>query len=220
MQSVTRSPSLEFSRQVTDLGNRFVCATAKEIGTTTLLKSYLCKGDIPGPATIWEAALATSAATGFFDRVEIGDRLYIDGAMGANNPSNEVEREASRIWCERTGRIMPLVKCFVSLGTGTGGINPMSDKAWKFLTESLAKVATDTRRTERDVADRWREHQNMRYFRFSVNQGLQDVGLAEYKQRGLIEAATDDYLEGQDTKPRLYNCVMNLRAKKCQLHED
>ena len=203
-----------------DLGVRFVCAQGTETGTITLLKSYLCKGDVPGPATIWEAALATSAATGFFDHVKIGDRLYRDGAMGANNPSNQVETEASRIWCERTGRIMPLVKCFISLGTGNGGINPISDKAWKFLTKSLAKVATDTRMTARDVGGRWREYQDMRYFRFNVEHGLEDVGLAEYKQKGLIEAATEDYLEGQDTHPRLYSCVMNLRAKKCQLYED
>jgi predicted acylesterase/phospholipase RssA len=194
---------------------RFVCSQAKEIGRITLLRSYCPKGVYTEPATIWEAALATSAATSFFDPVQIGDRLYVDGAMGANNPSEEVEKEASNIWCELTGKLEPLVKCFISVGTGNGGINPISDKAWKLLTESLVKVATDTKRTEEAVSGRWREHQGSRYFRFNVQQGLQNVGLAEYKDLGLTEAATADYLESQETKPRLYDCVMNLRKKKC-----
>jgi predicted acylesterase/phospholipase RssA len=204
---------------LTDLRNRFVCAQAKETGGVTLLRSYRPKGDEPGEATIWQAALATSAATSFFYPVRIGDRLYVDGAMGANNPANQIQKEADKIWCETSGRLEPLVKCFISLGTGNGGINPISDKAWKFLTESLTAVATDTRLTEQDVATRWKDYQDTRYFRFNVQQGLQKLGLAEYKEKGLLEAATTEYLDSQDTKPRVYKCVMNLRTKECQHHD-
>ena len=42
-------------------------------------------------------ALATSAATGFFDPVSIGARRFVDGALGANNPVDEVEEDASNI---------------------------------------------------------------------------------------------------------------------------
>jgi hypothetical protein len=136
--------------------------------------------------------------------------------MGANNPSNEVEKEASNIWCEETGKLEPLVKCFISVGTGDGGINPINDKAWRFLAENLKKVASDTKETEEAVSSRWRGHWNKRYFRFNVQQGLQEVGLAEYRQTGLINAATAEYLESHDTKPRLLACVMNLRGKKCR----
>ncbi|KIW15832.1 hypothetical protein PV08_05882 [Exophiala spinifera] len=192
----------------------FVCCKAQETNYIAHLRSYPLKGVHEEPATIWEAALATSAATSFFDPVQIGDRLYVDGALGANNPASEVEKEANDIWCEVTGKLEPLVKCFISVGTGNGGINPISDQAWKFLTENLKKVATDTRETEEAVSSRWRGHWNKRYFRFNVHQGLQEVGLAEYKHGGLINAATAAYLESQDTKPRLLACVTNLRGKK------
>ncbi|KAL6244844.1 hypothetical protein RBB50_008372 [Rhinocladiella similis] len=192
----------------------FVCCKAQETNYIAHLRSYPLKGVHEEPATIWEAALATSAATSFFDPVQIVDRLYVDGATGANNPANEVEKEANDIWCEVTGKLEPLVKCFISVGTGNGGINPISDQAWKFLTENLKKAATDTRETEEAVSSRWRGHWNKRYFRFNVHQGLQEVGLAEYKQGGLINAATAAYLESQDTKPRLLACVTNLRGKK------
>jgi hypothetical protein len=136
--------------------------------------------------------------------------------MGANNPSQQVEREVSNLWCENRGNITPLVKCFISVGTGNGGLHPISDKAWEFLTETLKEVATDTKKTEDDVASRWREQLNRRYFRFNVQQGLQEVGLAEYDKGPTIAAATEDYLKGQEMQFQLQKCVGNLLDKKCQ----
>ena len=94
---------------------------------------------------------------------------------------SEVEDEASNIWCERTGKLEPLVKCFISIGTGDPGKNPIQDRSWKFLTESVVKIATETRQTDERFTGRWRAHLDKRYFRFNVQQGLQDIGLAEYK---------------------------------------
>ena len=175
------------------------------------------KGLHPCEATIWEAALATSAATGFFMPVKIGDCMYGDGALGANNPAEQVEHEASKIWCEsnNTLQFQSRVKCFVSLGTGDGGINPVSDKAWKFLTKSLARVATETEATAEAVARRWRNLDNEPYFRFNVQRGLNEVGLAEWRNMGLLEAATDVYLDIEDTNPRVARCVDILRTKEC-----
>jgi len=197
--------------------NRFVCAQRRETGDITRLRSYHVKGLHPCEATIWEAALATSAATGFFMPVKIGDCMYGDGALGANNPAEKVEQEASKIWCEsnNTSQFQSRVKCFVSLGTGDGGINPVSDKAWKFLTKSLARVATETEATAEAVARRWSNLDNEPYFRFNVQRGLQAVGLAEWKYIGLLEAATDGYLDIEDTIPRIARCVDILRTKEC-----
>jgi len=181
----------------------------------TLLRSYPLISEHTEPMTILQAALATSAATTFFDPVQIGDRVYVDGAIGANNPAAELENEASNIWCEATGQLEPLVKCFISIGTGNRTIDPISDKAWTFLFESLKDVATGTRDTEEAVSGRWRMHWNTRYFRFNVQQGLQEIALAEYQHSGAIDAATGDYLKSHETRPRLAACVKNLREKRC-----
>lgn len=181
----------------------------------TLLRSYPLISEHTEPTTILQAALATSAATTFFDPVQIGDRVYVDGAIGANNPAAELENEASNIWCEATGQLEPLVKCFISIGTGNRTIDPISDKAWTFLFESLKDVATGTRETEEAVSGRWRMHWNTRYFRFNVQQGLQGIGLAEYQHSGAIDAATGTYLTSHETRPRLAACVKNLREKRC-----
>src|SRR5688572_2215858 len=77
----------------------------------TRLKSYSLPGERGIVATICEAALATFATTKFFDPVSIGARNFVDGALGANNPVDQVEWEASNIWCPETGDLKPLVKC-------------------------------------------------------------------------------------------------------------
>lgn len=55
------------------------------------LRSYGIPENQEMPATIIEAARAISAATSFFEPVSIGARRFADGALGANNPVDEVE---------------------------------------------------------------------------------------------------------------------------------
>lgn len=193
----------------------FVCATAKETTGITRLRSYTLPDELDIRATICDAALATSAATGFFDPVSIEARQFVDGALGANNPVEEAEEEASNIWCSESRDLKPLVKCFVSIGTGHPSKKAIEDKMLKFLSKTLVGIATETEKTERRFIARWAQHfDKKRYFRFNVEQGLQDVGLAEYKELGKIQAATDEYLRHIQQKSRMGDCVLNLRDKR------
>ncbi|KAI1617385.1 hypothetical protein EDD36DRAFT_423999 [Exophiala viscosa] len=49
-----------------------------------------------------------SAARGFFDAISFGDRKFVDGALGVDNPVEEAEAEASDIWCAEIGPVQPL----------------------------------------------------------------------------------------------------------------
>lgn len=201
-------------------GFSFVCATAKETTGITRLRSYSLSDELDIPASICEAALATSAATTFFDSVSIGARKFVDGALGANNPVDEVESEASNIWCPETGDLKPLVKCFISIGTGNPGKKAIEDNIVKF-SKTLVAIATETEKTADRFVERWRRHfDESRYFRFNVQQGLQNVGLAEYQEQGTIEAATEEYLKHQEQKFRVRDCVQNLKQKECVFVED
>jgi len=75
----------------------FVYTTAKETADITRLRSYSFLDKLDIPATICDTAFATSAATGFFDPVSIGARRFVDGALGANNPVDEIKKEALNI---------------------------------------------------------------------------------------------------------------------------
>jgi hypothetical protein len=141
----------------------------------------------------------------------------VDGAIGANNPVIHVEEEASDIWCEATGNIKPLVKCFVSIGTGHPGIRKVSDRSLKHLIETLQKEATETEGTNQQFEARWREYMvTGRCFRFNVSNGLEDVKLAEYEEQELIRQATVTYLEKRETIGRVVACAENLRKKECK----
>ncbi|KAJ5851796.1 FabD/lysophospholipase-like protein [Penicillium soppii] len=191
----------------------FVCSITQETKDIVRLRSYGNKAGIR--ATICQAARATSAATTFFEPVSIGARRFADGGLGANNPVDEVEGEASDIWCEDTGDLKPLVKCFISIGTGNPGKRAIEDNLLKFVSNTLPELATQTEHTEKRFIAKWRQHyDSKRYFRFNVDQGLQDVGLAEYQEQGLIESATEGYLDHQAVAFRVRDCVENLKSKQ------
>ncbi|KAK5354371.1 hypothetical protein LTS03_011888, partial [Exophiala xenobiotica] len=190
-------------------------AIEEDLYGITRLRTYDLPQKPAVPATICEAALATSAATGFFDPVSIGARHFVDGALGANNPVDEVEGEASDIWCPDTGDLKPLVKCFISIGTGNPGKKAIEDNVLKFLTKTLVEITTETAETAKGSLGRWRQHYDQnRYFRLNVEQGLQDVDLAEYKEQGRIETATHLYLDDQQQIFRVRDCVENLKLKQ------
>lgn len=97
----------------------FVNAASTAIYGITRLRTYKLpeKPDFLNP-TICEAALATSAANSLLEPVNIGSQQFVDAALGANNPVDKVEREASNMWCPETGDLKNHVKCFVPIGTG------------------------------------------------------------------------------------------------------
>lgn len=128
---------------------------------------------------------------------------------------DEVEGEAADIWCSETGDLKPLVKCFVSIGTGNPGKKAIEDNMLKFLSGTLVDLATQTENIEKKFIAKWRQHfDKKRYFRFNVDQGLQGVGLAEYQEQGAIEAATDGYLNHQAQEFQVRDCIQNLRLKE------
>lgn len=194
---------------------RFVCTAAKETRDITRLRSYDLRDRKDTETTILEAALATSAATRYFDTARIGARQFVDGAFGANNPVEQVEREATDVWCDDTADLMPQVKCFVSVGTGRPARKPIEDNILKLVSKTLVAIVTETEQTEARFIARWRHHyDNKRYFRFSVDRGLEGIRLEHYHEQGTMEAATETYLSHTAQIARVRDCVLNLKQKQ------
>ncbi|GES56908.1 FabD/lysophospholipase-like protein [Aspergillus terreus] len=193
----------------------FVCTADRHTKDIVRLRSYCLPHEPNINATICQAALATSAATTFFEPVNIGDRSFADGGLGANNPVDEVESEASNIWCHETGDLKELVKCFISIGTGNPGKKPFEKSMMKFLGQTVVHIATETENTEKRFIGRWARHfDKKRYFRFNVEQGLQEIGMEEYNKKGAIAAATESYLTHIEQKFRVRDCIKNMRLKQ------
>lgn len=108
----------------------------------------------------------------------------------------------------------------MSVGTGNPGKKSIAEGSWKFFSETLVKIVTETEDTAKVFMERHRRlYEGKRYFRFNVQQGLQGVGLEEYKQEALIDAATAEYMDAHETKSAAQECAMNLKQKQCMLTE-
>ena len=103
------------------------------------------------PATICEAAMATSAATSYFGPVTIGSCQYVDGALRNNNPVIEVEVEALDTKCPDQGDLKSL-KSFLSIGTGTPAKAAIPTNFVKLMSK-LISITTDTEATHKSFQD-------------------------------------------------------------------
>jgi hypothetical protein len=109
----------------------------------------------------------------------------------------------------------------VSVGTGNPGKKPIAEGALKFFSETLVNIATQTEDTAKVFVERHRRlYEGKRYFRFNVQQGLQGVGLEEYQKEALIDAATAEYMDSQETKSAAQECAFNLKQKQCMFAEE
>lgn len=186
---------------------RFVSVVRAEDSSASVLRSYksgkllnrllqYCK--------VWEAARATSAASTFFDPIEIGPRgnKFVDGGLRYNNPIDLVDRESREIWPDDD-------RLIISIGTGNApGGN--FEGSLKDLVDRLKDIATETEETSNRFFQAHRDMmQTHRLFRFNVD-GLGSIGLDESKQKDVITARTESYLERAEVLEKATPCVQTL----------
>lgn len=195
----------------------FICTMRQETSDIMIFPSYYSPtwGKPPlDSVRIWEAARATSAATSFFDPLEINGRFYVDGATGANNPIYELWAEASSVYTLYDGwRLDDHLECLVSIGTGAQSKKPFGSGLVE-VAAALKAIATESEA----IAEQFqRQHVplvgNSTLFRFNVIDGLQGIGLEDADRLGEIEASTDRYCATVSVKQQVQACASRLREK-------
>lgn len=129
-----------------------------------------------------------------------------DGGLRNNNPINEVMDE---IRTEFDGRE---ISCLVSIGTGVCKTE-FFGKSLISVAKACAKIATDTEQMERTFRSTHAssdQYLNDRYFRFEVEQGLQDVGMEEWRHMKRIWTVTTSYLDDPGRRDILGKCAARL----------
>jgi hypothetical protein len=130
--------------------------------------------------------------------------MYVDGALGRNNPIRPLLDEAKQIWPSRP------IGCVLSIGTGVA-LSTNVGRTLKPLMETLKSISTEAEETAREV-EREMEHEHGPrqgiYFRFNVQNGLQTVGLEEWKKLDCTAVATRDYLKSE--RGRVQRCASQL----------
>ncbi|KAF2222994.1 acyl transferase/acyl hydrolase/lysophospholipase [Elsinoe ampelina] len=201
-----------------------VFVTATGVGPSTeILASY---PRARGPAElykctkIWEAARATSAASSFFEPIEIGPtrRRFLDGGTGCNNPVDKLWEEMQDILGPHE-TLTNNLNCLVSVGTGIRSLKAVGESA-SSLFNTLKDIATETENTaERFQKSRTNLFQDHRCFRFSAPSGG-DIKMDKPEKSNVVAQITDDYIRKEDCFLRLQKCAEQLmhRESLAQYH--
>ena len=200
---------------------RFVCAINKLTSETTLLTSYRRArggGDRLKVVKIWEACRATSAATSFYDPIQINignySEVFMDGGTGANNPIQHLWNEAKDTWDPE-----PLdknLKSIISVGTGIPSVESFKTGFFnQELLDTLVRISTDTQQTAEAFQ---RTHSELddsgQYFRFNVSKGLEQIGMEDSFKKNEIMAMTDRYIQSQDVFNKMKTCCRRLAQRE------
>jgi predicted acylesterase/phospholipase RssA len=186
-------------------------------GIPVLFRTYPVPKNETYDCAIWEAARATSAAPTIFQNIEINAsglrQFYIDGGAGVNNPSMQVLIEAELVFPGRDAA------CLISIGTGQPNVIsiPKPGLLQQFVPTDVVKaminIATDCEMTSQAMALRFRDRPDF-YFRFNVEQGMQDIELAHWDRLHKVAAHTQQYLKMQEVDQRMGVAVNAIRKQQ------
>jgi hypothetical protein len=179
----------------------FVIASPRINASTKIcLRTYPVPTQLPSNITVIEAVLATCAAQPIFSPVSSGSgyrkKEYIGAGLGANNPARELITEAHSLFGGASG-----VACLLSLGTGHPGVISVAPDGGDINLDRLRDMMNDCEQRAREM-----EQQIGRagiYFRFSVEQGMQNEYPGQAADPSWILAQTDSYLADQVTSEKM-----------------
>ena len=82
------------------------------------------------------------------------------------------------------------LSCFISIGTGYPGLNPVSDDVWKLFQKTMISIVAETESTAQEFEETHSTLSNTwhRSSRFNVDHGLESVGLDEWNHLSDIQA--------------------------------
>ncbi|KIM21761.1 hypothetical protein M408DRAFT_300959 [Serendipita vermifera MAFF 305830] len=174
----------------------FVVASLRaNTGTRICLRSYPVPTHPASNVTIIEAILATCAMQPTFAPVKLGPRYrekeYIGPSLGANNPIHDVISEAHSLFGKEA-----TVASILSVGSGHPGIITIpSDDGGDDMYKIMREIMNDCMEKAREVKQKFGRVGI--YFRFSVEQGMQNDHSSQVMDPGWIAAQTESYLEEQ-----------------------
>ncbi|KAJ7872411.1 hypothetical protein B0H13DRAFT_2553388 [Mycena leptocephala] len=195
----------------------FVCAmNAANMSLPVLFRTYNTTNNPAMDCTIWQAGRATSAAPTFFKQIQIGppgiEEAFVDGGMGQNNPIAALLLEAQVMFPGHQ------IACIISLGTGQPHtIKIPTPSLLKRLfpldvIEAIKGIATDCEKEHQRFAHHFDPVPHV-YFRFNVEQGMQDIQLNQWERLGDVAANTRQYLLSYPTQNQLVDAVKSLVEK-------
>lgn len=201
------------------LGKAFVCAMPNvEQGVARRFRTYASDEDWDRNVETWQAARATTAAPGYFEPMIIKgggeiefDEVFIDAAMGLNNPADEVLNEAGLLFDKSLK-----LGCLLSLGTGTRVKTLKFAHGLMFIKNAVANlkdIVTSSEAVHILLEERFKNFRNT-YFRFSVPGAAETIPMDDYKNMKPLRVMTEEYMDA--AKERIEEIAQILAKKKTE----
>ncbi|EUC57630.1 kinesin light chain [Rhizoctonia solani AG-3 Rhs1AP] len=172
-------------------------------GLPVLFRSYTVITN-PGPnCTIRDALYATMAHPELFKGIDIVDssvsQSFVGGELGCSNPLAHVLAEVQRIYPDHQ------IASIISIGAGHARtIQVPSPSRW-YRTQDVTVMegmAADSERVAEEIASRFHDTSGV-YFRFNVDQGMQDMKAGSWKKMGEAMQHTRAYLQRSEQNQKL-----------------
>jgi predicted acylesterase/phospholipase RssA len=183
-------------------------------GVPCIFRSYQGVANQMPNCTIWEALCASMAHPELFKSIEIGDapmqESFVDGALGCNNAIRHVLAEAKALF---PGGHPSSV---LSIGAGHArtiqvpGPSPFQRFLPTNVLAVMKEIATHSGRVAQEMAERFQGTTNV-YFRFNIDQGLQNVKLSDWEQLSEVSAHARAYMRKAEPSERLDRAVKAIK---------
>jgi hypothetical protein len=145
-----------------------------------------------------------------FSPVKIGPRqrqqTFIGGALGANNPTRELLKEASIVF-GKDQRVAQII----SIGSGLPRVPSLDSSTKGGLDRLMNGLATDCEMVAQELHARL--YNVSAYFRLNVDRGMESLVMEEWSELGDIESHTEAYVAVASVSESLDLSLRNLRGR-------
>jgi hypothetical protein len=169
---------------------------------------------------IWEALRAAMAHPDLFKSIEIGEssvrQSFVGAELGCSNPTAHVLTEVGALYPDKH------VASVVSIGGGhTRTIHiPKPDPFLRIMPTNvlitMKAIATDSERVAEDMAIRFQNTTDV-YFRFSVDQGMQNLSLSKWQRQSEVVAHTRQYMQKVEVSTKISQAARAITEGKAAL---
>ncbi|KAG8744012.1 hypothetical protein FRC10_010991 [Ceratobasidium sp. 414] len=190
--------------------------------TPRIFRSYQGPNNQMPNCPIWQVLRATMAHPDLFKGVEVGEssgtlESLIGGDVGCSNPTPHVLAEISALYPERR------VASIVCIGAGHASTiqipksNPLHRIMPINVLVAMKNIATDSERVAQEMEARFQDTANV-YFRFRVDQGMQNVRMSHWQRQGEVVASTRNYMQKAEVTRTMEHAVQAIVARRGALH--
>ncbi|KAG9091042.1 hypothetical protein FRC06_000736 [Ceratobasidium sp. 370] len=186
-------------------------------GIPCIFRSYQGTANQMPDCAIWEVLCATMAHPEHFKSVEIGRppmrESFVDGGLGCTNPTPHVLAEAKALYPDRH------LACVVSIGAGRASTiqvpepSPMHGLLPAKVLAVTRDIAADGERVAQEMAVRFGQTTDV-YFRFNVDQGIQNVKPSEWEKQPEVTAHARAYMRQGEISEKIDRAVRAIEERK------